>query len=295
MQNTILYVLCFLIWGCTWFAMKFQLGVVDPLISISYRFFIAGLLIAAFTIIRSETKTFSFTRQQHAFIALQGFLLFFLNFWMFYIASQHLTSGLVAVCFATLPIMNGLNQRLFLKTPLRKRVMAGGALGILGIACVFWPELSHLHLQDPRVISLGLCLIATYIASLGNISALRNTRSGMPILATNAIGMIYGAAYSLAVALLSGNALAFDISFGYVISLAYLAVFGSAIAFICYLTLMSRIGADRAAYTAVLFPVVALLISTLFEDYAWSLLSAIGVALIIAGNVLALRKPKAAI
>lgn len=293
MQNIIFYFLCVLIWGSTWFAVKFQLGSVDPLLSIAYRFFLAGIFITIYARLSGRFKNFPFDGTMQFHIALQGFLLFFLNYWMFYVATHSLTSGLVAVCFATIPIMNGINQFLFLKIPLRKQVMLGGILGISGIALVFWPEFSHLSLHQPRIFSFTLCLIATYITSLGNISSMHNSRHHLPIIPTNALAMLYGGAFSFAAALLYGALLAFDTSTAYVLSLAYLTIFGSAVAFLLYLTLIARIGADRAGYASVLFPIVALLISTIFEGYLWTGQAIAGIFLIVIGNVLALKKPKA--
>lgn len=84
--------------------------------------------------------------------------------------------------------------------------------------------------------------------------------------------------------------MAFDSSVVYVGSLVYLALFGSVIAFGCYLTLVGNIGADRAAYATLLFPIVALAISTVWEDYQWTRSAAIGVGLIMLGNMWMLQK-----
>jgi len=139
---------------------------------------------------------------------------------------------------------------------------------------------------------MGLCMAATYLASLGNIISARNQKHDLPIIQTNAYGMSYGALLMLVSAFLSGKTFCFDFSFSYVTALIYLAVFGSIVAFGCYLTLLGRIGADRAAYATLLFPIVALVISTVWEGYQWSLEAILGVALIMGGNLLMVSKKK---
>jgi drug/metabolite transporter (DMT)-like permease len=103
--------------------------------------------------------------------------------------------------------------------------------------------------------------------------------------------MLYGAVFVAAVTFATGQRFAFDVSRRYIASLLYLALFGSALAFGAYLTLMRRIGADRASYTAVAIPVVALALSGAFEQLRWQLETVLGIALCLAGSVLMLRRP----
>ncbi len=290
MNNIIFYSATVLIWGSTWLAIKFQLGQVDPMLSIAYRFSFAALLL--FLWCRLLRLNMHFSRRDHLFIALQGALLFALNYWLFYRAEEHLTSGLVAVVFSTMVIFNMVNGALLLRSPIEPRVLLGALAGLSGIAMVFAPELSSFSLADDGFTSLLLCLGATFSASLGNIASARNQRQKLPILQTNAYGMAYGAAMMYLLALVTGRSFSFDTSFAYVGSLLYLAVFGSMIAFGCYLSLIGRIGADRAAYTTLLFPLVALAISTAVEGYTWSPSAVAGVLLILAGNVLVLKKSR---
>lgn len=223
-------------------------------------------------------------------LGLQAFLLFFLNYWLFYLSTHHITSGLVAVCFSTIPVLNSLNQRIFFGMPIRRQIVIGGALGLTGIALVFWHDLAGLNFADPRIHGIVLALLASYVASLGNISAMRNSRDGMPVLATTGFGMAIGAGFAFVMALGSGTVINFDMSTHYILSLVYLAVLGSVVAFMAYLTLIDRMGADRAGYIGVLTPVIALAISTRFEAYEWTWQAVLGIALIVIGNVVALRK-----
>ncbi|BCR03657.1 membrane protein [Desulfuromonas versatilis] len=290
MSNFLFYTATVLIWGSTWLAIKFQLGSVDPLASVAYRFALAALLLLGFCLLSRRRMRFSL--REHLFIALQGGLLFAINYWMFYLAELYLASGLVAVVFSTMVILNVVNGALLLGTPIEARVIVGGALGLFGIGLVFWPELRAFDFSGQGVQGLLLCLLATLMASLGNIVSARNQRHGLPIVQTNAYGMSYGALLSFAYVLVSGREFGFELSGAYLGSLLYLAVFGSIVAFGCYLTLVGRIGAGRAAYTTLLFPLVALGLSTLFENYHWSLSAVAGILLILAGNVLALKKPR---
>jgi drug/metabolite transporter (DMT)-like permease len=290
MENLLFYILTVVIWGSTWIAIKFQLGTIDPLVSVIYRFTLAATLLMAWCIIKRLNMRF--TLREHGFMALQGTLLFSINYWLFYLAELHITSGLAAVIFSTIVVMNMVNGNLFLKVPFDPKVIAGGTLGLTGIIFVFKPELSSFHLADSGIKGMVLCLIATYCASLGNIISARNQKNGLPIIQSNAYGMAYGTILMLAVALIKGKQFAFILSTSYVTALIYLAVFGSIVAFGCYLTLIGRIGADRAAYATLLFPIVALLISTVWENYHWSHEAFIGVTLILFGNLLMVKKRK---
>lgn len=287
MQNFILYVTTVLIWGSTWYAITFQ-HTVPALLSVSYRYILAALVMIAFCAVTGRLAKIRFTPRQYLFVGLQGFFLFFFNYWLFYLTSMHITSGLVAVCLSTITVMNIFNQAIFFRIRVQPQVVLATLFGLAGITGVFWNEVQSLSLQDETFRGILLGLFATYTASLGNILSYRNSRDGMPVLETNTVGMTVGAISAFIFALAYGIPLQFDFSAPYIISLVYLAVFGSVIAFGTYLTLMARIGADRAAYAAVLFPVVALAISTVFENYQWSWQAFVGIGLILIGNVLAL-------
>lgn len=288
MQDFALYLLTSLIWGSTWLAIKFQLGQVAPEFSILYRFALAAALLMGYTLIRRLPMRFSL--RQHLFIALQGLTLFSVNYILVYLAEQYITSGLVAIVFSLIVILNVGFAGLLLRDPVRPRVVLGGLLGIAGLALIFQRELFTADLSGERSLGLLLSLGATVSASVGNIVSARNQRSGLPVVQTNAYGMAYGAGLTLLVALFRGASPGFELSFSYVASLLYLAVFGSVIAFGAYLTLLGRIGPDRAGYITVLFPVVALTLSTAFEGLTWQVSAGFGAALVVAGNTIALTR-----
>lgn len=286
MNNLLLYLVTVFVWGSTWLAITYQLGEVDPLISISYRFLLASLLLLGFCMVSGKSMRFSL--KTHAFMFLLGTCLFGLNYWLFYLASEHLTSGLVAVTFSTVVLMNAVNGRIFMGTPIRPVVVLAAVIGLIGIVLVFWPEVENFHLADQGVIVLGMTMLATYFASLGNIVSAYNQKQKVPVLQANAYGMGYGALLMLTIALIMGKPFSFDWSLPYVGSLLYLSIFGSIVAFGCYLTLIGRIGADKAAYASLLFPIVALQLSVWFEGYHWNAQSLIGTGMILFGNMIIL-------
>lgn len=288
MANLVFFVTTVLIWGSTWLAIKFQLGQVPPVQSVAWRFLLAAALLFAWCLL--DRKPLRFSGRDHLFIALQGICLFALNYLLFYCAERYLASGLVAVVFSTMVIFNILNGALFLGTPVERRVMVGALCGLAGLGLVFWPELAAFHFSGPGLLGLGMSFAATYSASLGNILSVRNQKRRLPVVQTNAFGMAYGALLMLAVALVGGAPLHLELSLPYLSSLLYLALFGSVVAFGCYLSLVGRMGAGRAAYVTLIFPLVALLLSTLYENYHWSLPAVAGVPMILFGNLLALKR-----
>ena len=290
MANLLFYTVTILIWGSTWLGIKFQLGTVDPALSVAYRFALAALILFSWCFARRLPMLFS--RHDHLYIAMQGFFLFAFNYLLFYLSELYITSGLAAVVFSTIVVMNLLNGRLFLGTPIELRVLFGGGMGMVGLVLLFWPEMAAVNFSGPVMLGLLLSFAATYLASLGNILSARNQHRKLPVVQTNAFGMAYGSLCMVLVVVVTGAPVMIDFSAPYLLSLVYLALFGSVIAFGCYLSLVGRIGPGRAAYATLLFPVVALALSTLWEDYQWTLPGLCGVALILCGNYLALvRNP----
>ena len=288
MYNTFLYLITVLIWGSTWLAIKFQLGVVAPELSVAYRFGLAASILFIFSLVRRLPLRFNLKSQ--AYFALQGFLLFSLNYILVYLAESYLTSGLVAIIFSGIIILNIIFGSIFLRNPIHLRVVIGGLVGLLGLSLVFWPELSSFDLSSGIVLGIGLAVVAAVSASLGNVVSARNQRNELPVIQTNAYGMLYGAIFMFVLAIFRGAQVQIEPTVGYLMSLLYLAIFGSVIAFGSYLTLLGRIGLDRAAYVTVLFPIIALLLSTLFESLSWGYLQLAGVVLVLVGNALVLNK-----
>ena len=288
MKNIFFYLTTVLIWGSTWIGIKLQLGVVEPTASVTYRFALASVIVLIWCRLRKLNMRYSL--QEHGYMLLQGVLLFGFNYLLFYVAELHIASGLAAIIFSTILLMNVINGAIFLRSPINGSVLIGGEIGLVGIILVFRSEVTAFSLENDSVFGIICCLVATLLASLGNITSARNQRQKLPILQTNGYGMGYGALAMFITAQFAGKPFTFDPSPVYIGSLVYLAFFGSVIAFGCYLYLVGSIGADRAAYATLLFPIVALAISTIWEDYHWSFSSAMGVAMILFGNLWMIRK-----
>ena len=283
-----LYRTTVIIWGTTWLAIKFQLGSVDPMVSVLYRFIAAALILVVYCKLRRLNMRFRL--KDHIFMALQGLVLFSVNYWLVYLAEVHVTSGLVAVIFSSIVFMNMINGAVFLNSPIRLNVVLGGGIGVVGIVLVFWPQLASFSLSDKTALGLVLSAVSTFMASLGNIISARHQKYNLPVIQTNAYGMAYGAGIMGVIVIVLGKPFSFEMSFLYISSLFYLSLFGTVIAFGCYLKLIGKIGADRAAYATMLFPIVALGISTIYEGYQWAAHNAIGMAVVLIGNWLVSNK-----
>lgn len=288
MNNIILYAVTVLIWGSTWYAISFQLGTVDPLASIAYRFGLSAILMLGALAFMGKFRPANYTRKQHAFIVLQGLFLFCLNYWLTYKSTIYLTTGLVAVIFSTLTLMNIFNQAIIFRIEIKKQVVLGSLIGLCGIAGVFWPEIRDMGENKGILTGILFGLGGTYLASLGNMAAIKNSRNNVPVLESNGYGMAYGAIACFLIIGGTGTPIGFEMTAGYIWSLLFLAVFGSVVAFWCYLTLMQNIGADKAAYASVMFPIVALVVSTIFEGYVWTPEALCGMVLVVLGNVVAM-------
>jgi drug/metabolite transporter (DMT)-like permease len=286
MSTLNLYLIATLIWSSTWLAITFQLGQVAPAVSVVWRFALSASVLFAFALWRK--LPLRFPRRDHLWIALQGLLMFGLNYVCVYLAEQSLASGLVAVASSVMVFWNIIGMRVFFAAPINPVTLLAATLGVGGVVLVFLPDIANFSTSGPAVRGLILALIGTVSASLGSMAALRN-QNHVPVVPLIAWAMLYGTGFIAAYAALSGAAFTFDWSFRYVASLGYLALFGSVLAFAAYLTLLKRIGADRAGYIGAAVPVIALLLSTVFEGLRWEASMLLGVLLCVAGNVLILH------
>ncbi len=284
LQDAALYAAVVLMWGTTWYAISFQVTTVSPIVSLAYRFAIAAPVMFAVAAWRGHGLGFAL--REHVTFALLGLTLFCLNFIGIYYAAQSITSGLLAVIFSSAAILNTINAALWLKTPVLPRHVLGGLLGVVGIGLIFKPEFAAFEQGGAVLWGLGLALAGTWCFSMANIVSAHAQRRRVPVLPATAWGMFYGFVMLSLFAWVSGQSFSFDSSPAYIGSLVYLALIGSVAAASAYLLLLGRIGPAPAAYATVLFPVVALMISTLFENYQWSWWAAAGLVLVAAGNVI---------
>ncbi len=285
-----LYASTVLIWGSTWIAITFQLGEVDPLISVIYRMALASALLFGWC--KWRGIPLALKPGNHRFMVAQGVSLFGINYWMIYWSETFLPSGIIAVLFSLIVFFNIINARIFLKRRIDIKTVVGGIIGLTGICMLFYPELTKFESESNSGAIKGalFALAAVFTASLGNIVATRNGNTGISVWAINAWGTLYGTAALLIIALVTGATFSYDSSFEYTASLVYLSTFGTILAFGAYLKLLILIGPEKAGYSGLLIPFVAIILSTIFEDYQWTLLAVMGFVLAASGNYLAMRK-----
>ena len=286
-RQIILFSIPALIWGSTWYAIKFQLGSVDPLVSVSYRFILAGLILFGICIVTGKIMRFSF--HEHFLMFLLGFSLFGLNYWFVYMAETGLTSGVVAVIFSLIIFFNIFFNVVLLKGKIKKDVVFAAILGVIGTILLFKNELKSFSLNSEDIIVLLFCFGGLISASLGNIISAYKQKKNIPVMQSNAFGMLYGGVSMFLIVLILGKPVTFDFSVEYTLSLVYLAVFGSVVAFSIYLKLLGEIGPDRSVYNALITPAIAMVISTIFEGYRWNIFAFAGIAFLFAGNFIVLR------
>jgi len=285
-SSAVLYLLTVLIWGTTFFAVEFQLGLVAPEISLAYRFVAASLILFGWCAYRK--KQLAFRLRQHAWFLLLGAMLFGINYIFAYRSQIYVASALTAIAFSTMLWMNIVNARLFFGVRASRSVIVGAISGVGGIALLFAPQVSDLSFGDDALVGVALSMGSAFVASLGNMVSQRAQKERLPVLQSNAWGMLYGSALTAVAAAAQGHAFTFEFSPGYIASLAYLAIFGSIVAFGAYLTLLGRIGAHRAGYAMVMFPLIALTLSAAYEGLAIDGLTIAGAALVLGGNLLVL-------
>ncbi|MFL5316578.1 MAG: DMT family transporter [Microvirga sp.] len=282
-----LYAVTVFVWGTSWIALKGQLGEVSPEVSTLWRFLLAAPLMWLWALARGDAL--AYPAADHRRFAAAGALMFSSNFVLFLYGGQYLPSGLLAVVFSLVSILNLLLGAAFLGQPIVPRVALGGMLGAAGIALLYSPQIAG-GFERGALLGLAFCLAGTLSFCAGNLVSTAIQRRGVPLLAATAWGMTYGVAALAAIVLVRGQPLIVEWTPRYLGATLYLALFASVVAFASYLTLLRRIGAARAGYATVLFPIVALAVSTLVEGYRWTLAAILGAALALAGNVLVLRR-----
>lgn len=286
-----LYAATVFLWGVSWIGIKAQLGVVAPEMSVLWRFILAALVTWGWVL--ASGKPVRFSKGDHLRFAVTGCCLFSFNFLSFYYGGLYVPSGLLSIVFSLASIFNLVLGFVLFRQKVEPRLALGGAIGVAGIGLLFWPEITGAGFNPNAVWGLGLCVLGTLFFCSGNMISTVVQRRGIPLISANAWAMTYGCGVLLALNLVRGNAFIIEPTFKYLGSLLYLSIGASVLAFASYLTLLRRLGAARAGYATVLFPIIALAVSTVLEGYVWTPLAVIGVALALLGNILVLRRPAA--
>ncbi|WP_336993642.1 DMT family transporter [Lelliottia amnigena] len=289
-MNALLYGLVVLIWGTTWIAIFLQQGPVAAPVSIFWRFAVASATIMIVLLALGRLR--KMVLRDHLFCMVQGCCVFCFNFWCFYTAAAYINTGLESVIFSMAVLYNAINSFIFFGQRPPARFGIAAVLGMLGIITLFWDDLLASGWSQELLLGIGLSALGTFGFSLGNMISLRHQRNGLETMTTNAWAMTYGTLVMGAIALIRGDNFTPEWTVSYMGALLYLAIFGSVIAFGAYFTLVGRIGAGKAAYSTLLFPLVALSISTIYEGYVWHMNGIAGIVLILTGNMVMFTKPE---
>ena len=285
------FIIITLIWGSTWIVIRDQLGPVPAAWSITYRYIIAVAAMFAYAALRRVPLALG--REGHLLAILFGFLQFFLNFNFVYAAEHYVTSGVVAVVFALLLVPNSAFAWLFLKHRLTPRFLLGSAVAMTGVAFLFVNEMRHGAASPQDVaIGIGLTVLGVLSASLSNVMQATNKLRTRPIESMLAWGMLYGTLANALFAQTLHGAPVVEYRLGYWIGLVYLGLFASALAFTFYMGIIRAVGPGRAAYSSLLVPIIAMALSTIFEDYHWSTTAVAGGLLALLGLFIALRSKR---
>lgn len=283
--------ICASIWGTTFYAITLQFGVVDPLVSVVYRFALATVLI--FTWCKLTGVKIALTRNQHLAAAACGVATFAGNYPLVYVAEQSVTSGVVAVAFAAMAFTNLVMFRIVFGQRAGLLAWGGALLGVVGVALISWEEVVSAHLSHAAAIGIGLTLLSVLLASVGNLAAHRGQEEGAPVPSLTAWSMAYGAAALALFVAVSGRAWTFAATPAYIGSLLYLSIAGSVIAFLLYFGLARRRGYGLAAYVSAIAPLIAMGVSALVEHKSWGPAAYAAAALVLTGQVLLLRAKRA--
>jgi drug/metabolite transporter (DMT)-like permease len=300
LSNPVLFSVVVLIWGSTWLAITYQFGEVDPTLSVAYRFLIAAVIL--FSYCKIKNLSLRLPRHIHIKMAGVGLCLYTLDYTLLYQSQQYIVSAIVALMSSCIVYINVLLRRILLKKPIRKEVMIGATLGMFGIGLIFLPEFAKVSANQYLLLGISLAFTSFFFASLGNVISERILDHGTPVIQMNYWAMSYGVVFIFTTAMFNGAEFTIPSNPNYYYSLFYLSVFGSVLAFGSYMQLVKQMGSDKAAYVVLVYPIVALILSTVFEGYQWHLEAFIGVAVVLLGNAVAMgklplpfgkRKPKA--
>lgn len=284
-MNVLLYALVVVIWGTTWIAITLQQqSEISTTVAVFWRFFISAIVLFAFVVMSRKLQKLA--THDHLFCLLQACCIFGFNFVCFYYAVQYISSGLEAVIFSMAVIFNTINAKVFFAQHISSRFYPAALFGVFGIIALFWHDVMGITLNSNTLMGIGLCILGTYGFSLGNMISTRHQKQGLDIFTTNAYAMLYGSLLMALISWFKHDNFFPSMSGSSVSALLYLAIFGSVIGFTAYFYLVGRIGAGKAAYSTLLFPLVALVISTIWEGYHWQMNAVIGVILILCGNAI---------
>jgi len=278
-------------WGFSWYAITLQVSEASALISLTYRFILAAAVMYAGLVVAGKWKPIPWKDQ--IWLLGLGFCLFSMNFLSFYLAAHFLTSGLLSVVFSTAAIFGAINAWLFFSKPLEARVIAAALLGTGGLYLLLYPEMNASNAEGTTWWAIALPVLGTYLFSVGNMISARLSKTyTLPNIIGQ--GMLWGAFILVLFSIVFGEKWVIPQSSLFWAGVVYLALVSSLLAFVTYLALVNRVGIARASYATVLFPIVAMLVSTWAESYVWSAQSMLGLTMALVGTVIVFVQPRSA-
>jgi len=288
LANWQLFAICVLTWGTTWYAITFQIGQTPPEVGVAMRFALAGATVLVMCAFRGMRLRFA--PGEHLRLVLQGSFMYGVSYMCVYHAERHIVSGLVAVGYSASPLVTGLGAHWLFGMRITPRFVVGGLIGLAGVALMFWHQFGETSGNPDAALGAAFIVGSVLLSAVGSLSASRNRLHGLPFWPAMGFGMLYGAAVCTVVAGLQGHEFVPPASVSWWFSLLYLALAGSVLTFACFLTLQERIGPGPTGTIGVMTPLLALLVSMVFEAFRPDGLVFLGAALAVSGNVLMLRR-----
>jgi drug/metabolite transporter (DMT)-like permease len=299
MPSYVLFTIASLIWGSTFWAITLQLGEIPPAVSVVYRFALASGALFAWCLVRGDKLRLPWRTQKWAL--LQGFFTFGLSYVCTYNAEQFVVSALVAVLFALMVFWTPLLSRLVFGTPIPRKTWTAGAASIAGVTLLFWHSIqgalsgnqaSGQGGESHMLLGLALGIVASIASAAGSIVVGKVREQSTNLILTTGWSMFWGTCMVALWCVASGQPFLMPHTASYVLGLLHLAIFGSVVAFICYFTLINRIGSAKAVYIGVITPVLSVLMSIRLEHYRPGPIEWLGMAVCLGSVAWALHTPK---
>lgn len=279
--------ICTLAWGTTWFVVTLQLGRVDPMVSLVYRFTVASVLLVLWCAARRER--FAMSRREHVMAAGLGLFGFTLSYAFTYEAEMRIVSAVVAVFFAALAFLNIVIFRVVFKHRAKGQAWVAAALGAAGVGLLSWAEISQARSGSATIAGLVLSFLGVVTTAIGNVFARHGEEAGTSLAVSTAWATLYGTVFLVAYVLATGRVWSFELTTRYVLSLLYLGSFGSVVAFLLFFHVARSRGYTTASYILALTPILAMTMSTLFEGKSWNAAGLAGVVIVLLGQWMLLR------
>ena len=281
-----------LIWGSTWLVIRDQLGTVPPTWSVAYRMIVAAIAMFILAIVMRQPVKID--RPMVGWTILLGVMQFGMNYNFVYAAEHYITSGLVAVVFALLIVPNAVLAKYWLGRSISGAFILGSAIACVGVGLLMLQEYRAAPMGGTdALIGLFLVICAVATASVSNVLQVTPKVARYPTITILAWSMLWASLANAAFAFVMDGPPVIDMRPGYIGGVLYLSIIGSVVTFPLYFRLIRDIGPGKAAYTGVVIPVFAMILSTIFEGYVWSTLAMAGGALVVVGLVVAMQTRKA--